>query len=74
VPSNSIPSPLVLQSAFDTAWGMLQATRGSPASDYIQNIATALRERIAEAAAIGETDPQRLAKAALANLFLSPNF
>ena len=64
VPSNSIPSPLVLQSAFDTAWGMLQATRGSPASDYIQNIATALRE----------TDPQRLAKAALANLFLSPNF
>jgi hypothetical protein len=72
MPTNEI-SALILQEAFDTAWAMLEATRGASAVEYNEEIRKVLRERIAAVAATGETDPRVLAKDAIASLFLSPN-
>lgn len=68
MPPNEI-SPLILQEAFDTAWAMLEASRGSSAAEYNQEIRRVLSERIEAAAANGETDPQVLARDAIASLF-----
>jgi hypothetical protein len=68
MPPNEI-SPLILQEAFDMAWAMLEASRGDMAAEYNQEIKRVLGERIEAAAANGETDPQVLARDAVASLF-----